>query len=62
MSLSAIGSISPATSQPQIHEAASSPTPSQQSSASLQPDTVTLSSAAQKASQGGDVDHDGDSH
>jgi len=59
MSLSAIGSISSATSQPQIHEAVSS---SQQSSASLQPDTVTLSPAAQKASQGGDVDHDGDSH
>ena len=62
MSLSAIG---PATAVPPQHEsqkpapAAASP---QTSAASLAPDKVTLSAAAQKASQTGDIDHDGDSH
>jgi len=62
MSLSAIGSIAHAASQPQIQQAAPAPAPTQPPQASLQPDTVSLSAAAQKASQGGDQDHDGDSH
>lgn len=59
MSISAIGPIAHAASQAQIQQAAPPPTPTK---ASLQPDTVSLSAAAQKASQGGDLDHDGDSH
>jgi hypothetical protein len=59
MSISAIGSISNAASLAQTQPAAPTPKPAQ---ASLQPDTVSLSAAAQKASQSGDVDHDGDSH
>jgi hypothetical protein len=62
MSLSIIGSVAPATSLPQHQNAAPAPVSSQPSPASSQPDTVTISAAAQKALQGGDVDHDGDSH
>jgi len=62
MSLSAIGPISHAASAPQVQPAAPAPTESKSAPASLQPDTVTLSAAAQQPAQGGDVDHDGDSH
>jgi len=62
MSISAIGSIAPAVNAAPTQPAAPPPTTSQPAQASLQPDTVSLSAAAQKASQGGDVDHDGDSH
>ncbi len=42
---------------------ASSPSPAKsRSNEQLAPDTVSISSAAQKASATGDVDHDGDSH
>ena len=62
MSLSAIGSIAPAVSLPQLQQATPAPTPAQPRQASLQPDTVSLSTAAQRPSTGGDLDHDGDSH
>ncbi len=62
MSLSIPGSIAPVTSQPDIHKAAPAPVPTQAVSTTAQTDTVTLSPAALKASQGGDVNHDGDSH
>jgi hypothetical protein len=59
MSISPIGAAPSIQAEPQtsvtkttVPQAAATPLPS---------DTVTLSSAAQKAS-GGDVDHDGDSH
>jgi hypothetical protein len=62
MSMSVLNSVAAAVSQAQPKEATPVPTATQPASASLQNDTVTLSPAAQKASQGGDVDHDGDSH
>lgn len=62
MSLSIIGPTAPAVSMPQHQNAAPAPVSSQASPAPLQTDTVTISSAGQKASQSGDVDHDGDSH
>jgi hypothetical protein len=62
MSLSITGSVAPATSQLQPQKAAPTPTPAQPSSTPSPTDTVSLSPAAQKASQVGDVDHDGDSH
>lgn len=62
MSLSIIGSVAPTASLPQHQKAAPAPVSSQPSPASSQPDTVTISAAAQKALQGGDADHDGDSH
>jgi len=60
-------SISPITSAIPVFapEASPNPAPSQtapSAPASLPNDTVTLSPAAMKASQAGDVDHDGDSH
>jgi hypothetical protein len=60
MSISAIGSAAPVTSAQELQ----SPAPAQATSkpATLPTDTVSLSSAGVKASQGGDVDHDGDSH
>ena len=62
MSMSVISPVATATSQPQPQHAAPVSKAAQPASASLQNDTVTLSAAAQKASQGGDVDRDGDSH
>lgn len=62
MSMSVIGPVTAAASQPQPQHTAPVSTAAQPASASLKNDTVTLSAAAQKASQGGDVDHDGDSH
>ena len=62
MSVSAIGSLAQVASPPQLQKAAPAPMPSQPAQASLQPDTVTLSAAAQKPAQGGDMDRDGDSH
>lgn len=59
MSLSVIGAISSAASQPQLQQAAPAPTPAQPTSTAPQNDTVTISAAGQKAAQGGD--HDGDS-
>ena len=60
MSISAISSTAPAAEVAAAKQAA--PAPAESKPASLPTDTVTLSPAAQKASQGGDVDHDGDSH
>ena len=62
MSLSITSSIAPSTSLPESQGATPTPVRPQSSSASSPTDTVTLSPAAQKASQAGDVDHDGDSH
>ncbi len=61
MSMSILGLAAPAASAPQIQNSTPAPV-RQQSSPPPQSDTVTLSAAAQKASQAGDVDHDGDSH
>ena len=60
MSLSVIGPTAPEASAPQPLKApaASAQAPS---SATLQPDTVSISPQAQKAASG-DADHDGDSH
>jgi len=60
MSVSAIHSSSPAEILPAVKQATAAPAASKP--ASTPTDTVTLSPAAQKASQVGDVDHDGDSH
>ena len=62
MSLSIIGTIAPEASSPTVQKAAPAPTQSQPSSPASGPDTVTLSAAGIQASQGGDADHDGDSH
>jgi hypothetical protein len=62
MSLSIANSIAPSTSLPESQRPTPTPVQSQPSPASSPTDTVTLSPAAQKASQAGDVDHDGDSH
>ena len=62
MSLSIINSVAPSTPLPELQKATPTPVQSQQSPASLPTDTVTISPAAQKASQAGDADHDGDSH
>jgi hypothetical protein len=64
MSMSVISSVAAAVRQAQPQQAApvSTTTPPASASASMQNDTVTLSPAAQKTSQSGDVDHDGDSH
>jgi hypothetical protein len=59
MSISAIGSTTPAADLAAVKQA--NPAPAASKPASLPTDTVTLSPAAQKASAG-DVDHDGDSH
>ena len=62
MSLSVIGPTAPEASAPQSQKAPSAPAAAPTSS-TLQPDTVTISPEAQKASQSaGDADHDGDSH
>ncbi len=61
MSMSVIGSIAPKSSLPELQQATPAPASSKQSSSSSQDDTATISAAAQKASQSGDVDHDGDS-
>jgi hypothetical protein len=60
MTLSAINPAAHAASLPEVQTATPAPVASKSSPAPT--DTVTLSSAAQKASQGGDIDHDGDSH
>ena len=60
MSVSAIQSTSPAAILPSVKQATAAPTASK--AAATPTDTVTLSPAAQKASQVGDVDRDGDSH
>jgi hypothetical protein len=64
MSMSVISSVAAAVSQAQPQQAApvSTATPQPSASASMRNDTVTLSPAAQKTSQSGDIDHDGDSH
>jgi hypothetical protein len=62
MSMSVISSVAAAVSQAQPQQAAPVSTATPPASASLQNDTVTLSPVAQKTSQSGDVDHDGDSH
>jgi hypothetical protein len=61
MSVSAISSAVSAAIQPELHKAAPASVASQPA-ASSPTDTVSLSAAAQKASQAGDVDRDGDSH
>lgn len=61
MNVSAISSVAPTTTSPQLHNAAA-PAASQPAATSSPADTVSLSPAAQKASQASDVDHDGDSH
>jgi hypothetical protein len=60
MSVSAIGPTAPAAPMPTVQHATAAPEASKPAPAPT--DTVTLSSAALKASQAGDVDHDGDSH
>jgi hypothetical protein len=60
MSVSAINSTAPAAILPAVKQSTAAPAASKP--ASTPNDTVTLSPAAQKASQAGDVDHDGDSH
>jgi hypothetical protein len=62
MNLSAISAASVSNDQPALHSPAPAPSTSQASSLREPSDTVSLSSAAQKASSSGDVDHDGDSH
>jgi hypothetical protein len=60
MSVSAISSNSAANILQDIQK--QTPPAPPHSSTSLPSDTVALSPAAHKASGGGDVDHDGDSH
>jgi hypothetical protein len=62
MNLSITNSIAPSPPVPEHQRTTPTPVQSQPSPASPPTDTVTLSPAAQKASQAGDVDHDGDSH
>jgi hypothetical protein len=62
MSVSVIGSVGPAAVLPEIQKVAATPAATKPAAASTPTDTVTLSSAAQKAPKTGDVDHDGDSH
>jgi hypothetical protein len=61
MNLSAINATSISDNQPELHNPATASGTAQASSLPEPSDTVTLSSAAQKASSGRDVDHDGDS-
>jgi hypothetical protein len=60
MNISAISLITPPVAPPVPHNAAA-PAASQPAAASSPTDTVSLSPAAQKAPQAGDVDRDGDS-
>jgi hypothetical protein len=60
MNVSAIGSTAPEATLPSVQQATAAPAASKP--ADTPTDTVTLSPAALKASQAGDVDHDGDSH
>jgi hypothetical protein len=62
MTLSAINPAAHAASLPEVQTATPAPASSKSSPAPAPTDTVTLSPAAQKASQAGDIDHDGDSH
>jgi hypothetical protein len=62
MNLSAISATSVSNDQPELRGPAPAPATSQASSLPEPSDTVSLSSAAQKASSSGDVDHEGDSH
>jgi hypothetical protein len=62
MSVSAISSVVPTTNVQQLQKAVPAPAASKPSGSSSPADTVSLSPAAQKASQTGDVDRDGDSH
>jgi len=63
MNISAIASAVPAAAaSQQVSHPAASQASTQPAAATLAPDTVSLSPAGQKASQGGDADHDGDSH
>jgi hypothetical protein len=61
MSVSAISSASLPAIPAEIQKPTAAPVASSQSPAQLPTDTVSLSSAAMKAT-GGDADHDGDSH
>ena len=62
MSVSAISSVVPAITPQETQKAAPAPVASKPAPASTPTDTVSISPAAQKASQAADVDHDGDSH
>ena len=62
MNLSITNFFAPSMPLPEHQGTTPTPMQSQPSSAFPPTDTVTLSPAAQKASQAGDVDHDGDSH
>jgi hypothetical protein len=62
MSLSITSSVTSATSPLSNQNVTPATDRTKTSSAPLPTDTVSLSPAAQKASQNGDVDHDGDSH
>jgi hypothetical protein len=62
MSLSAISSVAITSTQLELQKSTPTPVASPQTPASSPTDTVSLSHAAQKATAGGDVDHDGDSH
>lgn len=62
MSISTIG-FNPAAAVSTESQKPAVPAPSSQpQAATLQPDTVSISSAAHATSSTGDVDHDGDSH
>jgi hypothetical protein len=62
MSISAIGFNPAAAASTEVQKPSVPAASSQPQAATLQPDTVNLSSAAHAASPAGDVDHDGDSH
>ena len=62
MSLSAIGSALPVGSAHDLQSPVPTAAPSKPAGNSIPTDTVSISSAAQRASRAGDVDHDGDSH
>jgi len=62
MGISAIGLNPAAAFSTEAQKPAVPAVSSQPQAATLQPDTVSISSAAHAASSAGDVDHDGDSH
>jgi hypothetical protein len=62
MSISAIGFNPAAAVSTEAQKPAAPAVSSQPQAATLQPDTVSISSASHATSSAGDVDHDGDSH
>ena len=62
MSISAIGSNLAAAVSTEAPKPVAPSVSAQPQAATLQPDTVSISSAAHATAKAGDVDHDGDSH